>query len=147
MAKNTKTWISWERNIIFRRNKAILNLCFRWHILRIYRFVAEVTFNITLPSLIVQLIIAKAGISFSVLHVFMDLISAWVLIYSVFIRFLCGEYMFWWMYDGPLGFKFLFLPYNLQAIWQVRRFIMPYFVVRILFYLKCDLVVESMVYR
>ena len=115
MAKNTKTWISWERKIIFRRNKTILNLCFRWHILRIYRFVAEVTFNITLPSLIVQLVIAKAGITFSVLHVFMDLISAWVLIYSVFICFLCGEYMFWWMYDGPLGFKFLFLPYNLQA--------------------------------
>ena len=45
MVKNTKTWISWERNIIFLRNKKILNLCLRWHILRSYRFVAEVTFK------------------------------------------------------------------------------------------------------
>ena len=42
MVKNTKTWISWERNIIILRNKKILNLCFRWHTLRSYRFVAEV---------------------------------------------------------------------------------------------------------
>ena len=34
MVKNTKIWISWERNIIFLRNKKILNLCLRWHILR-----------------------------------------------------------------------------------------------------------------
>ena len=34
-----KTWISWERNIIF------LNLCLSWHILRSYRFLAEVTFK------------------------------------------------------------------------------------------------------
>ena len=45
MVKNKKTWISWERNIIFLRNKSILNLCLRWHILRSYCFVAEVTFN------------------------------------------------------------------------------------------------------
>ena len=45
MVKNTKTLISWEQNIIFLRNKNILNLCFRWHIFRSYRFVAEVTFN------------------------------------------------------------------------------------------------------
>ena len=45
MVKNTKTWISWERNIIFLRNKKIINLCFRWHILRSYRLVAEVTFK------------------------------------------------------------------------------------------------------
>ena len=43
--KNTKTWVSSEQNIIFLRNKKILNLCFRWHILRSYHFVAEVTFN------------------------------------------------------------------------------------------------------
>ena len=42
----TKTWISWERNRIFLRNKKILNLCLRWHILRSYRFVAEITFDI-----------------------------------------------------------------------------------------------------
>ena len=36
--KNTKTWISWERNITFLRNK-ILNLCLGWQILRSYRFV------------------------------------------------------------------------------------------------------------
>ena len=44
MVKNTKTWISWEWNISLR-NKKILNLCFRWHILRSYRFVAELTFK------------------------------------------------------------------------------------------------------
>ena len=43
MVKNTKTWISWEWNIIFLRNEKILNLCLRWHILRSYHFVAEVT--------------------------------------------------------------------------------------------------------
>ena len=47
MVKNTKTWISWERNIIFSTKKKNnnLNLCLRWHILRSYRFVVEVTFN------------------------------------------------------------------------------------------------------
>ena len=46
MAKNTKTWISWKRNIIFLRNKKILNRCLRWHTLRSYHFVADVTFNL-----------------------------------------------------------------------------------------------------
>ena len=46
MVKNTKTSISRERNIIFLRNKKILNLCVRWHILRSYRFVAVVIFNL-----------------------------------------------------------------------------------------------------
>ena len=45
IVKNAKTWICWERNITFLRNKKILNLCFRWHILRSCRFVAEVTFK------------------------------------------------------------------------------------------------------
>ena len=45
MVKNTETWISWERKIIFLRNKKNLNLCFRWHILRSDRLVAEVTFK------------------------------------------------------------------------------------------------------
>ena len=45
IVKNTKTWISWERNITVLRNKKILNLSLRWHILRSYRFVAEVTFK------------------------------------------------------------------------------------------------------
>ena len=43
VVKNTTTSISCERNITFLRNKKTLNLCHRWHILRIYRFVAEVT--------------------------------------------------------------------------------------------------------
>ena len=43
--KNTKTWISWQRNITFFRNKEILNLCLRWHILRSYLFVAEVALS------------------------------------------------------------------------------------------------------
>ena len=46
MAKTTKTWMSWELNITFPRNKKILNLCLRWHIFRSYRFVAEVTFKV-----------------------------------------------------------------------------------------------------
>ena len=41
--KNTKTWISWEWDITFLWNKKILNLYLRWHILRSYCFVAEVT--------------------------------------------------------------------------------------------------------
>ena len=45
MVKNTKTWISWERNIIFLRNKKVLNLYFRWYILKSYRFVPDVTFK------------------------------------------------------------------------------------------------------
>ena len=45
MAKNTKTWISWERNLFFLQNKKILKLCVREDILRSYRFVAEVTFK------------------------------------------------------------------------------------------------------
>ena len=50
MVKNTKTWISWERNIIFLRNKKILNLCFRWHVLRSYRFVAGVIFKLSVSG-------------------------------------------------------------------------------------------------
>ena len=42
MVKNTKAWISWERNITFLWNKKILNLCLRWHILRSYCFVVKV---------------------------------------------------------------------------------------------------------
>ena len=45
MVKNIKTWISWEGNITFLQNKKFLNLCLRWHILRSYRFVVEVTFK------------------------------------------------------------------------------------------------------
>ena len=45
MVRNTKNWKSWEQNIIFLQNKKILNLCFRWHILRSCHFVAEVTFK------------------------------------------------------------------------------------------------------
>ena len=43
MVKNTKTWISWERNITFLWIEKDLNLCLRWHILSCYCFVAEVT--------------------------------------------------------------------------------------------------------
>ena len=46
VVKNTKPRISWERNITFLWNKKILNLCLQWHILRSYRFVAEVTFKV-----------------------------------------------------------------------------------------------------
>ena len=43
MIKNTKTWISWEQNIIFLRNKKKFNLCLQWHILWSYRFAVEVS--------------------------------------------------------------------------------------------------------
>ena len=45
LVKNTKTCISWEWNTMFLQNKKILNLYIRCHILRSYRFVAEVTFK------------------------------------------------------------------------------------------------------
>ena len=45
MVKNTKTWISWEQNITFIRNKTNMNLCLRWQISRSYRYLAEVMFN------------------------------------------------------------------------------------------------------
>ena len=45
MVKKLKTWTSWEWNTLFPRNKKILDLCLKWHILRSYCFVAEVTFN------------------------------------------------------------------------------------------------------
>ena len=52
MVKKRKTWISWEWNINFQRNKKILNLSLIWNILRSYRFVAEVTFkNRILPNI------------------------------------------------------------------------------------------------
>ena len=44
--KNTKTWISWERNITFPRDKKTLKLCLRWHVLKSYRFATEVTFKV-----------------------------------------------------------------------------------------------------
>ena len=47
MVKNIKSWISWERNIIFLGNKKFLSLCLRWHIWRSYCFVAEVTFKVS----------------------------------------------------------------------------------------------------
>ena len=44
--KNTKTWIPKEREKkYFLRNNKILNQCLRWHILRSYPFVVEVTFK------------------------------------------------------------------------------------------------------
>ena len=45
MVKNAKTWMSWEWNIIFLWNKEVLNLCFKWYILRSYHFVVQVTFK------------------------------------------------------------------------------------------------------
>ena len=43
---NTKTWIFWGRNRTFLWNKKILNLCYRWQILRSYSFVADATFKV-----------------------------------------------------------------------------------------------------
>ena len=44
MAINTNTWIS--GNITFLWNKKNLNQCLRWHILRSYRFIAELNFKV-----------------------------------------------------------------------------------------------------
>ena len=44
MVKNTK-FDYLENETTFLRNKKIINLCLRWHILRSYRFIVEVTFN------------------------------------------------------------------------------------------------------
>ena len=71
MVKNTKSWISWEWNIIFVRNKKIPNLCFRWHVLRGYRFVAEVTFKLGVmadhtPSKFLKAVFLKADNFYSV---------------------------------------------------------------------------------
>ena len=63
MVRNTKTWISWEQNIIFLQNKNILNLCFRWHILKSYHFVAEVTFKAA--SRVQKIEVFKKGWNFS----------------------------------------------------------------------------------
>ena len=61
MVKNTKTWISLERNVIFLRNQKILNLCITWHILRSYGFVAEVTFKgIVTAELLLELKICSS---------------------------------------------------------------------------------------
>ena len=46
MLRNTKTWIFWEQNITFLWNEKILKLYLKWHILRSYYFVVEVTFKI-----------------------------------------------------------------------------------------------------
>ena len=63
MVRNTKTWISWEQNIIFLQNKNILNLCFRWHTLRSYQFVAEVTFKVA--SRVQKIEVFKKGWNFA----------------------------------------------------------------------------------
>ena len=55
MFKDTKTWISWERDIIFLRSKKILNLCLRCHIFRSYHFVAEVTFKVFVANQVQQM--------------------------------------------------------------------------------------------
>ena len=59
--KNAKTWISWEPNI-----KKILYLCLKWHTLRSYRFVAEVTFKNTFIK-ILTLFVASTEIIVSFL--------------------------------------------------------------------------------
>ena len=63
--KNTKTWVSWGQNISFLQNKKILSLCLRWHILRSYHFVEELTFNSLNYLLALRVNTAKAPQSFS----------------------------------------------------------------------------------
>ena len=54
MAKNTKTWISWKRNIIVLWNKKILNLYLRWHILRSRRGHPGVNLNFEGDSFLLE---------------------------------------------------------------------------------------------
>ena len=65
MVKNIKTWISWERNISFLRNKKFINLCLSWHILISYRSIAEVTFNRFLFFVVLSSINFLLNFSFS----------------------------------------------------------------------------------
>ena len=47
MVKNTKTWIPREWDSLSTKfEKMLINLCLRWHILRSYRFVGEITFKV-----------------------------------------------------------------------------------------------------
>ena len=74
IVKNTKTWISWEQNITFLQNKKILIMCLRWHILRSYCFVAEVTFKLCCYTLTWKIIefytwIHKKDASFVALYI------------------------------------------------------------------------------
>ena len=82
MVKNTKTWISWERNIslistflhhiTFLQNKKILNISLRWHILKSYGIVAEVNFCVA------QLKIHET-VQFGQLHLLL-LLNLWLII-------------------------------------------------------------------
>ena len=75
ISNNTKAWISWEQNIAFLWNKKKINLCLRWHILRIYRFVAEVTFkrkclkSVKQPALSDQPLHCNCAITFNGLNI------------------------------------------------------------------------------
>ena len=80
IVKNTKIWISWEWNITFLQNEKILNVCRGWHILRCYRFIAEVTWQhralLTTfrKSVLLSLMTLFLGIfltGFCILHIFM----------------------------------------------------------------------------
>ena len=50
IAWNTKTWTFWGRNRTFLWNKKILNLCYRWQILRRYSFVVDATFKVKITK-------------------------------------------------------------------------------------------------
>ena len=75
-------WVSWERNIIFLQNKKILNLCFRWDILRSYRFVAEVNFNYE-PINYKACPISNYRITFPIHYIYINTLH--ILIYIVYI--------------------------------------------------------------
>ena len=90
MVKNTKTWISWERNIIFLQNKKFLICALDGTSWESYRLVAEVTFK-------------EHMIQFSAFHniFFINFCSSFLFIYFFFIcytgrvyRIIC-KILFW----------------------------------------------------
>ena len=93
MVKNTKTWISWERNTIFLRNKKILNLRFRWHILRSYRFIAEVTFKDSFPVYNRRTCMHKQCYQSIGIRTFRDATPErfWLIIFSHFFLYIASE--------------------------------------------------------
>ena len=102
MVKNTKTWISWERNIIFLRNKKILNLCLRWHILRSYHFIAEVSFNCLRQCKIIQLGLTK-----------MHFLNQIIMLHSLRLFYEAA----WWT-DWSYCVWFCYFAYNVFVLWS-----------------------------
>ena len=104
MVENTKTWIFWERSITFPQHKKILNLCFRYHILRSNCFVVEVTFkqsvSVVLDYLHTRLhecrtqSIFPTGFPYFILDMWNTIFHTWYFILDIHISF----------YNSPISY-------------------------------------------